>query len=145
MNTHIKFEYPHPPISKETLEAYEKQLDFTLPEVYRSFLLEYNGGGLLTYGCFDYQLPNGKDSGSAVSHFFGLDVDAYKNLKYSQAIQDKPNYLFLIGHSLSSLLGIGVRGDHFSKVYVWEHTKNNDVILLANSFNEFLDMLYDEE
>jgi hypothetical protein len=43
------------------------------------------------------------------------------------------------------VLVIGISADYYRKIYVWETTVGNDVVLLANSFNEFLDMLYNDK
>lgn len=144
MNTDLTFHYPHPPTSEEAVAALEKELGYPLPEDYRNFLLKYNGGSRPTPKTFDYKSPNGKASRSSVEIFFGLDVEESKNIKVQQDA-DQPDYLFIIGGDLGGLLCIGINGDYQGKIYVWETTIGLDIILLANSFNEFLDKLYDDE
>lgn len=141
----MNFQYPHPPTTEAALQAYEKQLGFQFPSDYRNFLLKYNGGGRPAHAIFDYKQPSGKTERSMVDVFFGLDIDEIDDINVQQDFQNQPDYLFLIGRDLGGLLCIGIRGDHHGKIYVWETSIGNDVVLLADNFNEFLEMLYSDE
>jgi hypothetical protein len=70
----------------------------------------------------------------------GLDVEESKDLRVQQD-PNQPEYLFTIGYDFVGILCISISSDHGGKIYVWDTTIGMDVILLANNFNEFLDML----
>jgi cell wall assembly regulator SMI1 len=149
MNTDLTFQYPHPPTSEEAIADYEKELDFRLPEEYRQFLLKCNGGDSPNRGKFAYTLINGSNMRSNFETFFGLGLeknhlDIRQNQRTQQRLQGQPSYFFIIGYALGSIVGIGISEDTFGKIYVWENTVSDDIIFVANSFNEFLDMLRDD-
>jgi hypothetical protein len=145
MKPDLSFQYPHPPTTEAAIANYEKELGFRLPEDYRQFLLKYNGGNRPSRSGFGYKYADGKAQSSAVDSFFGLGLEPTYNLKMNQNPQDKPDYLLMIGYDLGSWLGIGITSETKGQVYIWEHCRQMDVILLAKSFHEFLNMLEDSE
>lgn len=122
MNIEMKFEYPNPPTNEQDIIACEEELGLKLPQDYREFLLKYNGGQYPERCCFSYIRPSRVEE-TVLDELVGLNVDKDKNnLKILQTIQDKPDYLFLIGRTAISLLGIGMQDEYKGKVFIWEHT-----------------------
>lgn len=139
-------------ISMDIIEKYEQKWGVKLPEEYRKFLSTYNGG---------YPFPDAFaiadiEDESTVDRFLQLGAGPHSNLeKYMTTYTGRlPNDLFPIAHDPGgNLICIGIDGDCFGKIYFWDHEFEADenepdysnVYLIADSFIEFLENLYELE
>ena len=146
-----------PDATLEQLQKLEQVISRTLPDQYKAFLLRTNGGRPVPayfrtqwhgqewakgweVDQVDFFLSV-NDSGS--SDFLG-DYETYKG----RIPNDTVSIAYDPGGNLV-LLGVGER--NYGKVFVWmqgyetEEADYSNVGLVANSFNEFLDSLYDGE
>jgi hypothetical protein len=139
------------PLDESVLAELEKSLNIELPEFYRNFLLKYNGGRPVPDG-FKFK---GKTKGSMVDGFFGIHNQKYNNLRdeletYKNRI---PYNFFPIARDPGdNLIAIAVSNPNKGSIYFWNHERENEidgsydfsnVILIADSFDEFLDNLYE--
>ncbi|MBZ0284878.1 MAG: SMI1/KNR4 family protein [Anaerolineae bacterium] len=129
MNTQITNTYPPP--SEATVAAFETQLNIQLPPDYRLFLLEHNGGKPKSQTFF-------------ISAEQGEDI-----LRYFLGIPQ--NFLPIGVDTFGNLICLSIAGDDYDKVYFWDHDWEvtegtpdySNVYLLADSFDSFLNKLYD--
>ena len=132
------------------LEKFEKVNDIRLPEEYRNFLIEHNGGRPepntvpLGTGATDVHYLYGMhEAASWANFFYHLDV-------YFGRI---PNFYMPIGNdSFGNLFIMSLRDDNFGYVAFWSHEdelKEGDageyfenVFHLYSSFTDFVNSLY---
>jgi hypothetical protein len=145
----------HGPLDENCLRALEQIWEFQLPKEYRIFLLKYNGGRPnLTF--FNYK--NTDDDGSVIDCFFGIYKDDNNNLlKNIMGVGDRyPSNSFPIADDVfGNRICIIVKGPDRGKIYFWDHETEADtdqgevadysnMTLIADSFNEFIDGLYED-
>ncbi len=141
------------PISEKDIVELESIYKIQLPINYRNFLIKYNGGRPEP-DCFNFKDGT---SGSDINMFFGLCKDYNYNLTAQiEIFKDRiPYSLFSIAEdSGGNIICIGIKGEYLGKIYFWDHELEADVgevpdfsniTLIADSFQEFLDGLYDLE
>ncbi|WP_010299799.1 SMI1/KNR4 family protein [Candidatus Odyssella thessalonicensis] len=151
----IKLENSSPTLSKETLECLERFWEFNLPKTYKVFLLEKNGG-FPKEKHFNFK---GQDEGSVLQAFLGItlneDLDLLETLKvYNGRI---PTWSFPIAYdTFGNLILLSVKGPDRGKIYFWDHEMEADpaqgevpdysnLTLIADSFNEFINNLRNDE
>lgn len=139
-------------ITEAELKQFEDNLKARLPEDYRNFLLMHNGGKP-TPDIFDVDL-DGFQNTSSVQHLLSLaNNDYYSFGKYLEVYKGRiPINLLPIAKELSvDLICLSVSGEDYGCVYYWDHNWEQEppdytnVHFLANSFSDFLQMLYDDE
>ena len=145
----------HGPLDENCLRALEQIWEFQLPKEYRIFLLKYNGGRPnLTF--FNYK--NTDDDGSVIDCFFGIyKDDNYNLLKKTKEIGDRHTHdSFPISSDVfGNRICLIVKGPDRGKIYLWDHETEADtdqgevadysnMTLIADSFNEFIDGLYED-
>lgn len=119
-----------------------------LPADYKKFLCEINGGDPdESHSVFKI---NDLEGYSNVRMFFGIVPNKWRNIFCTHHI---PINTLAIGcDDCGNLILISVYGKDRGKVYFWDHENqcNSDgnpdyrnMILLANSFNDFLDSLHE--
>lgn len=130
----------------------ENKFGIKLPEDYRNFLKKYNGGYPQPDG-FDF--ANGED-GSSVDKFLEISDSVNESIveyfnNYKSRIPE--NYLPIAKDPGGNLILIGVNNTE-PKVYYWDHENEteeddipnmNNMHLIACSFKEFIDNLYEIE
>lgn len=135
--------------TEDQLSALERRIGATLPDDYRQFLIEHNGGRPSPR---EFVAVDG-DEGSAVHFFFTLDSNApfYQLTKKLDVYRDRiPRKLLPIacdpfGNLVLLDLGARVRGS----VYFWDHERENpdgeagwdNMALVASSFGNFISTL----
>ncbi len=146
----------HGPLDENCLRALEQLWEFQLPKEYRTFLLKYNGGRPKK-DTFYFHSSN--DDGSVVHVFFGIYKDDNYNLLMSltEIGGRYPSDSFPIASDVcGNHICITVKGPNRGKIYFWDHETEADteqgevadysnMTLIADSFNEFIDGLYEEE
>ena len=141
------------PLEESLLTSYELSWDIRLPDEYRQFLLTYNGGRPIPCE-FNFK---GQDSGSAIDGFLGLgggkNYDLLKTIKLFQG--RLPARFFPVACDQGgNQICLSVSGPDSGKVYFWNHEFEADerygdnpetadnITLIADSFNEFLNGLF---
>ena len=130
-------------VSEAEVAQVESELGVKLPEQYRRFLLQYNGGSpqppAFRYGTGPY-------ADSQVQSFNCILPGDYTDLrKQAQVFKGRvPDTLLPIGADpFGNVIAIGVRSDELGKVFFWDH-ETSDVHPVAPGFNAFLDSLEPE-
>lgn len=142
-----------PNLDVEKIQQLETLISYALPQQYREFLLQHNGG---------YPENQGFQDGRVLNYFYGY----FPNILNEFSLQ---TYLFTNRYPQGTMpiasvgggdrLLLGLTGDLFGKIYYWQHDWESDdedianalkpnnyfenVTFIANSFNEFLAMLYE--
>jgi hypothetical protein len=150
------------------IKKFEKKLNIELPKDYIEWLLQYNGGRPEKDGCDVIEMISEVSDGFLVNWFYGLKYDPTYNESYElydsyESFFDRmPKELIPIacdpgGNQIC--LGV-VKGEHYGKVYFWDHEEEaqnfvvpeeietpwwENVYLVANSFEEFINKLYKYE
>ncbi|MFD3162899.1 SMI1/KNR4 family protein [Herpetosiphon sp. NSE202] len=115
------------PTNEQAVAAFEQELGCRLPEDYRAFLLEHNGGQpeLTVFNMHSNLMP---DDQSIIHYFLSLDPAA-ESSEIRQVIRTYTKYetripaeLLPIAHDLGgNLICLGIRGEQRGKVYFWDH------------------------
>ncbi|MCL1994168.1 MAG: SMI1/KNR4 family protein [Spirochaetes bacterium] len=144
------------PAKEERVKKIESQFQTTLPQDYRTFLLEY-GYALPNYDDVEFTpiKSSGAFTGSILSCFFGIDIKSAKGetaayeavdsihviKKYKNAIA---KWCIPIGDAHGNIICMSLARETFGRIYLWEieempaQAKQKNLHLLANSFHEFL-------
>jgi len=141
-----------PPVGEADMAAFERQLDIALPDDYRRFLLEVNGG--------DPADANTRFSHYIINHLLSLadkdddsnDLEA-RNRWVRRVLPHSD--LLMIGNTDGGMILLAVRGSHRGEVWnldtvdprpdgsnprvLWHDQR--DMTKLADSFEEFVRML----
>lgn len=140
------------PLAEDVLQSKENEWGVRLPEDYRRFLLQYNGG----WPEPDSFKFKDSDKGSSVQAFFGIkgQYDLLDEVRrYRRRL---PERLFPIAIDPGgNRVCISVVGDDTGKIYFWDHEMSADaeqgetpdtvdnIVPIADSFDEFLDGLHE--
>lgn len=118
---------------------FENRLKIKLPVEYKQFLLRYNGGYPILVN-FDYLIGNEKEC-STISYF--LSISTRENVSLFHFIQ---NYQNLFSNNLIPI-AIDIYNNLIllqflnNEVYYW-NCENDNIGLIATTFNKFLKSLY---
>lgn len=141
-----------PPITEVDLAALEARIGVRLPDDYRRFLLEHNGGEP-TPRCFRFADRTGPHTDGAVRAFAGIGSgDSYDwdrlYRTFAAAGRVPPDVVPIAKDSFGNLVCIVVRGAHRGTVYFWDHELETDpasyenMDRVADSFTAFLACLH---
>ena len=148
----VRLERPYPPLSADEIGRFEKQHGIVLPQEYRQFLLQSNGGAPIPDG---FDVPGWAHKASGMQRFFGIrkgdinDLDRVCEV-YNERVPS--DLLPIASDSFGNVIAIGIKGKRRGKIYFWDHEDELDenglsrqdyrnVFLVANSLQEFLDSL----
>lgn len=118
------------------LKAFETKYCFDFPNIYRQFLLKYNGG----------HTPDTKFNlnriSSDITGFYGLG-DAKLNFIFFEQTQTIENYLTdkvipIASNSYGDNIFIGIADDMIGKIYFSHHDKTKNYKLLSEDFTNFI-------
>ena len=151
MKWNIKFLIKHPPIDEKQLLEFEKSIQTKLPNSYRSFLLETNGGAPLN-NAFDVFSPSENLTlyTFIISKFLGIGVkdDLIKAYKLFHK-ELPPFFLPFTMDNFKNFMCISLKTE---EIYFWDYqttlTKPKTVkekplfLFVAENFEEFMDKLY---
>jgi hypothetical protein len=145
------------PTNISQIKKFEILINAQLPRCYIDFLLKYNGGRPI---CDTYDLIEHIDKDyftEGISWFYAL-YDGYDcNIKteYGMFKDRIPSDLIPIASApCGNQICLCVKGVNYGKVYFWDHENEapegeepwyENVYLIANSFKEFIDKLYETE
>jgi len=153
----ISFNKINSPTNKDEIRKLEKKWRITLPEVYKKFLLQNNGGRV---GEEVFPIQNNPSGDRAIIHsFFGLNLDNVYDLdsklrvyKAGQRIPD--NFIPIACDVGGNLVCISFKGEDEGKVYFWDHEDEymegekvgyKNVYLVADNLEEFINSLRKDE
>ncbi|MDP8942618.1 MAG: SMI1/KNR4 family protein [Actinomycetota bacterium] len=141
----VAFDEPAPPASPQAIEQVERSLDIVLPEDYRRFLRQQNGG---------YLEPNAHEQGRGVrvrylysadptgdEHLDDLESVAWLYSPEGEADDElDPGFLPIGEDDGGNLICLKVSGDDYGAVYFWEHEvlpESDAYTRIADSFEAF--------
>ena len=145
--------------SDESVSRLEKSLSIgSLPKDYRRFLLEVNGGHAGDANAFDFY--HGGD-GSSLDGFYGLNFPegdsfslAFSITSYVDRDRVPSGFLPIGGDPFGNQICLAISGDHYGEVWFWDHEEESydneeptmdNMVLIAKSFTDFIDGLYEYE
>ena len=157
-------------LSEQQIEKFEAEIGEKLPADYRSFLLEHNGGYTepdafkIKWKNTDAEKLRNYYSGSLLSNLYILndgksdDDDVGDLIEIYRENADRfPRDMISIGFDAGSdPILLGIKGKNRGRVFYWsrefesdaetpEDEKVNNIGLIAESFEVFLDSLYEAE
>ncbi|WP_110513545.1 SMI1/KNR4 family protein [Herpetosiphon llansteffanensis] len=114
------------PTNEQAVATFEQELGCRLPEDYRAFLLEHNGGQPeLTV--FDMNSSLMPDDQSMIHYFFTLDpASEYYEIRneikvYTDETRIPLELLPIACDPGGNIICLGIRGEQRGKVYFWDH------------------------
>jgi hypothetical protein len=128
---------PSSKISTEDVQSFEHQYEIELPEEYKQFLLNNNGG------IPDKVYYTENDADLVINFFLSLGSEKYSIEEYIKDWRQEglANELVPIGEdAFGNLICISCKGDNKGQVYVWNH-ELSEIRLIAPSFNYLLSNL----
>lgn len=138
---------PFGALSQNRLEEFEKQIQSRLPQDYRDFLLQYNGGQPAP--SFFWIVP--EEDGSEVERFYGIHDQTWHSLETyvgEQRYGIPSSLLPIADDGTSNFVCIDISTDHYGEVYFIDHElhefdpgSTEGITKLANAFSEFLRLL----
>lgn len=135
--------------SLEAIKNFEKSIGFSLPEDYKQFLIEYNGGtARVRYSTFKVEELN---ENIPLDVLYGLGVE--KKQLDLQKVNDEyiddmlPNCI-IIGDDPGAGMIVLINDDDYEGVYYWDHSfhfaqssEEENIYKVADSFKAFIDGL----
>jgi hypothetical protein len=146
----VTFKHVNPPIDAQAVDEFERYLGMSLPEDYRRFLLEHNGGQP-TPADFLISAAKGWDT---VDYFLGLKAEEII-LSLEEAAKHRkdhlPSNMISIGYDPGhSIICLSIQGADVGNIYFWDADFEvvgapdySNLHQLADSFDEFLSKLYE--
>ena len=123
---------------------FEKSLGITLPDDYKQFLLQNNGGYPSEELVFTLD-----DSQSVLSHFYTLGLPTDDILSLEECLKQfvvtrriESNYLPIADDAFGNQLCLRLSGREHGQVYFWDHEANEGKMTkIADSFTSFCQSL----
>ena len=133
-------------LDNERLVTLENMLGVTLPQDYRSYLLEHNGKGFEknTFEVFEgeYSIVHHVYRISTDNDYFDL-INSYKNGK-SIDHEEGRKFLIIADDNVGNDIILSLAADSFGEIYFYDNdTIGTKCIKLAQSFSEFRSSLFD--
>lgn len=145
-----------PKLSEADIERFEKQIGFSLPESYRSFLSKFNGGSPEPY---HFAVPKWRYGQSLVTEFNGITPGKFSDIgEVIETLEDRlpKGFIPIAGDPGGNVVLLSLDGPTRGKVYFWDHENEPEegtedvedypnVYLLADDFQDFLNNLRNED
>ena len=147
----VDMKSPLAPLGK--VAEFEEQIGNSLPDDYRHFLVNCNGGYVGGRVWFRGVNPNGVEVEAGVDHVGGFRDESYFSLTSSRECYDGriPDYIIWIHDDpFGNAICLGVAGKHRGRVYFWDHENKpeeewdrsveaaENVTVIANSFTDYV-------
>jgi hypothetical protein len=128
--------HTEPPVPESEIDAFEAELGARLPEDYRQFLRQVNGGSIPGWSRYRYKglAPDGQTRYAVVSEVGGLRAESAYSLHanrqfYLAAPGPQPEWetkipaalLWIMSDPGGNAACLGLAGPHRGKVYRWVH------------------------
>ena len=136
----------------ERLDEFETKIGAKLPESYRDFLVNHNGGKPMP--C-DFEVSK-KEGSNSLHVVYGIhNGPSYTNLEEVNALYSDripSNLIAFADDPFGNAICIGIGSDNLGKVFFWNHELESEYkkepskespTLVAESFSEFLSGLYE--
>lgn len=146
-----------PLLDKKLLSRFEKKIGKKLPSEYQSFLEAFNGGRPQR-SYIDFILPDGVNSGDSINYFYEVSNDPGNSLIeiYEAIAWQNPEGIIMIAESpAGNYFGVSVNNIDYGQIFYKDHELDDEpvkedglpynMIKIANTFNEFVDKLYDPD
>jgi len=147
-----------PELRQGDINSLVEALGKELPAEYESFLMKYNGGAPVECE-LDFDGKKLGISGDTLGYFFGLGRNSDILAKLENLSYFLPKDMFPIADSpAGNLFLMSVNEKSYGNVYYKDHETEDSfefddskeelpesMVLVANSFNEFLEKLYDPD
>lgn len=136
--------------SIDSIINFEEMINFTLPEDYKKFLREFNGGSAREN---IFYVPKLEEI-IPLDVFFGLNIDRRLDLRtwYNEYKRDMLPFSFIFAHDPGTGFIVLINGPDVKGVYFWDHScafpqsnKNSNTYWIADSFQDFINSLRDTE
>jgi hypothetical protein len=137
----------NPPTDEVRVVALEARLGARLPDEYRRFLLEFNGGRP-SPACFKFALRTGPYTDSLVDNFLSAnttDEMSIDNVLGWLMGRKPPALLPIATDPGANYVMLGIHGDVRGKVYFWDHDNEpqdeqdwSNIDLITDSFDAFM-------
>jgi hypothetical protein len=135
-------------ISLQDIKQFEHEYNVILPKQYVDFLLKYNGG----YPQESNFKISDNQGESLVNKFYGIG-DMKSNLaKVFEVLEGEipEDFISIANDPGGNEILLGVSGEYQDKIYLWIHDiepedEMGNVFILADSFSEFFNNLYETE
>jgi hypothetical protein len=133
-------------ISDETILAFERQSGLALPQDYKDFLLQWNGG---RPSQTIFNVPKWDGKGSALHFLFGIHSGKHNNLaRWFDELRDRlPDGFLAIGVDMgANFVCLGTSGEFAGEVWYWDSSNryalcDGTMFKVANRLEAFLNQL----
>jgi hypothetical protein len=142
-----------PPAPADALARFERDIGQELPEDYRYFLINCNGGYVGGRYWYRGENPDGREVEAGVHHIGGFRDESSFSLLWSRDCYCGriPEPLIWINDDpFGNAICLGVADAHRGRVYFWDHENEPDkdwngsvesagnIMLVANSFTDYV-------
>lgn len=137
-------------LSIEQITQFENENNITFPDLYKEFLLKWNGGKV-TPNLFKISEEQGT---SVLNVFYGIG-DMYDNLEEFIEILDErlpTGFIPIADDPAGNTVCLGIIEPYREEIYFWDHEQEpedpddmSNMYFLAHDINEFLQNLYHGE
>ncbi|MDP4725467.1 MAG: SMI1/KNR4 family protein [Alphaproteobacteria bacterium] len=144
----MEFYKKNEPLLIDNLKYFDED-NITIPESYKNFLIQYNGGRPEN----DHIDFKEGDNGTVISYIFGFTKERYGSfVRYQGTYAGRipHNTIAIADDCLGNLIIMSVSGDDYGKIYFWDHEMEayegeepdySNLTLVADSFEEFINNL----
>ena len=142
------------PTNLEEIAKFETLIKAKLPDDYKKFLLKHNGGHPVTNGFKLIEPINEKTNEAGISWFYALYNGDVSNItkQFHRTREQLPEELIPIGYDSGGETCLGIAGEYYGQVHywttnwsMWKEEDYNYLYLVANSFTEFINKLFERE
>ena len=131
------------PASETDLAALEASLGCRLPDDYRQFVLDCNGGHVGGLLWFYGRTPTGEMVDAGIHHIGGLREESYLSLTWARdchAGRIPDDLLWIMDDPFGNAICLCIRGESRGLIFFWDHENqgSDGLQLLATSFGEFV-------
>jgi len=142
------------PTTLKEIAKFESLINAKLPEDYKQFLLKHNGGHPVTNGFKLIKPINEKTNEAGISWFYALYNGDVSNItdQFYRTREESLDEIIPIGYDSGGKICLGIAGEYYGKVYywttnwsMWKKEDYNYLCLIANSFTEFINKLFERK
>lgn len=133
-------------VKEEEILKFQNEIGFALPDDYKEFLINFNGGvPEVRYSTFTV---NELKKNIGLQVLYGLDLGENLDLRewYKEYEDDLLQDCLIIGHGLGFGFIILVNSPEASGIYFWDNTfeldnssKDENIYKISNTFRDFID------
>ena len=135
-------------VKEEEILKLEDELGFTLPNDYKEFLINFNGGvPEVKYSTFTL---NELEENIGLQVLYGLDLEENLDLRewYEEYEDDLLDDCLIIGHGIGFGFIVLVNSPEVSGVYFWDNSfeldnssEDENIYKISDTFRQFIDEL----